>query len=347
VRGRKDQSNFIPGNLFDPENGGFGLTWMRKIALSTAAVFLLLALAEIFLRAVPPPAAALRHADKKAHCPDEFGTMVYCPDVRVVMNGEHFRFHLTTNSESERITGFEPVSGGREIWILGDSIITGYGIDDEKSAPFLVRERSGLRVRNLAVDGLGPAGTLQRFRQSLKIGRPLRAYYLFDYSEFADVAREAGFASSSSRRFIQRADAFFSRTSMLYCALRARPASSFVTAGSAPPIAPDHPAFGILRQILAAAREGDVDLVVILYAGGGLDGRPGLDQSYQDLVAQVVSQEKSTLLDLRSEFQSKAMQETLYIPGDGHPSEAGARIIAQGILADLSRRPLAGEAPWK
>lgn len=317
-----------------------------------AAVILLVASsgAEMLLRTLSPQAAMFRHADKKAHCPDDLGYMVYCPGVRVEMKGEHFQFHLTTNAEGERITSPAPSSSSEagEIWILGDSIITGYGINDEDSAPFLVAQRSGLRIRNLAVDGLGPAGTLHKFQNSLTSGRPLRAYYLFDYSEFADVARESGFTSSAFRRFIQRADAFLSRTSIFYCWLRARPASGLAVPGaSGIQIARDHPAFGILRELLqTAAREG-VDLTVIVYAGGGLDGRPGQDQSYQDLVAEAARQEKSTLLDLRSEFLSKAMQETLYIPGDGHPAAPGAKIIAEGILADLARRPVRSKKPWK
>jgi len=234
-----------------------------------------------------------------------------------------------------------------EIWMLGDSIVTGYGIDDEASAPYLIAGSVRGRVRNLAVDGLGLKGTTHRFRQNLVTKKPVRAYYLFDYSEFADDARESNVTSSGFRRFLLRADAVLSRQSMLYCVLRAVPAGG-MTLGPAPVIARDHPAFESFRSLSALARSSGVELVVILYAGGGLDGRPGTEQTYQDLVASTASVEKITVLDLRSSFLARSMQETLYIPGDGHPSEAGARIIAEAVVNDLRARPPSGqEALWK
>lgn len=313
---------------------------MRKFAALLALPLLI----ELCVRVLSPQDALSRQADKIAHCPDASGYMFYCPNVRIEYRGKR-AFKLTTNELGERITG--SASTGPEIWLLGDSIVSGFGLDDASSAPFLIAQ-SGVRVRNMAVDGLGPAGTLSRFQENLASGKPARAYYLFDFSEFEDVAREESFASSRTKRFFLSADTIVSRYSLFYCLLRsARTQPAPVHSAAASSVSPDHPAFTILRSLLHEAKKSGVEMAVIVYAGGGLDGRPGPDQSYQDLVAATALAEKTTVLDLRSEFIKRSMQETLYIPGDGHPSEAGARIIARAVLEDLKLRPLQREASWK
>lgn len=329
---------------------------MRKIALRAfLAVFAISLAAETMLRIRAPQQVLFYRADKQAHCPDASGFMMYCPNVRVQFNGDHFQFHLTTDERGERITSgreaaHAPEAAGPEIWMLGDSIVSGYGIDDEASAPYLIAQGARVRVRNLAVDGLGIQGTIHRFKERLSENRPVRAYYLFDYSEFADEARESRVTSSALRRFFMHVDTLASRLSMVYCALRAQrpgaaPAASESNLAS---VSRDHPAFGSFQRLAALARSEGVELVVIVYPGGGLDGRPGTEQTYQDLVAAVALLEKTDVLDLRSEFLARSMQETLYIPGDGHPGEAGARLIAEAVLKDIRVRPPAKRGNlWK
>lgn len=305
----------------------------RVILLSAAGILF----CEILLRILPPAGVLRRHTEKLSHCREE-GFLAFCPGVSMTVYGPHFSFRLTTNERGERITESAGKSDGRDVWLFGDSIMTGYGLDDEASAPFRIAA-AGYSVRNFAVDGLGVRGSRRRFEAALKTARPRRAYFLFDYSDFQDAERESR-ASSALLQTAWKLDRLLSH-SYLYCALFAsRPVNQ-----AAPETAPaqnleGHPALAEFRQFAALSRSAGVDFVLLVYAGGGLDGMPGPGQSYQDLVAGAARLEKIPVLDFRKRFLDRARTETLYIPGDGHPSRAGAALLADAILEDLKSRPL-------
>jgi hypothetical protein len=77
--------------------------------------------------------------------------------VRLEGRKETYAFDLTVNAQGHRLTSFSPVHADRTVYVMGDSVASGWINDDALSFPFLLQTRlPEWRIMNLAVPGYGP-----------------------------------------------------------------------------------------------------------------------------------------------------------------------------------------------
>lgn len=93
-----------------------------------------------------------------------------------------YDFRLTTDANGRRVTSFLPVADGRKVWVLGDSLASGWINSDETSFPFLLQARlPGYRVINRAVPGYGPTQAyLQLAHRSAEAEPPAYVFVAFE-----------------------------------------------------------------------------------------------------------------------------------------------------------------------
>ncbi len=85
--------------------------------------------------------------------------------------------HVTTDFVGRRMTGNTPGPNKKKnIVFLGCSFTFGFGVNNEDSYPYKVREKTGLNVYNYGISGTSPSVTL-------KILKDLKADYLKDISQ--------------------------------------------------------------------------------------------------------------------------------------------------------------------
>jgi hypothetical protein len=114
---------------------------------------------------------------------------------------EAYSFRLTIDAMGNRVTSFLPVPDGAKIWVLGDSIASGWINHDETSFPFLLQARlPGYRVINRAVPGYGPAQTyLQLAHQAAGETPPAYIFLAFEDFLFDRLVGTAGWIDALRR----------------------------------------------------------------------------------------------------------------------------------------------------
>ncbi len=336
---------------------------------AAAILSALVVLSEIAGRTLANPAVTYMLLDKQLHClePDGF-TIGLCPDVNLTLRHPRgFEYRISTNARGERRASellAPPVSSDRAAWVLGDSIAMGFGVHDRETFPYRLAAKHRLNVANLGVDGLGARAVLMRFRRALKQhekpglkskskSKPILALRIVHPSDFLDDERDERYARAPLRAALFRAHFRLARWSALYNWMRwfakyrhvkppeprkkvinpAKPPAS-TTAKRIRPRTADlkHPTFKYTEALIREARGAKIPLVFVIYpAWNGGTGLPRSD--YKDLrgLPAFIESRGGRLIDLAGAFRNASDPAALYIPGDGHPSAAAARVFLRKL----------------
>ncbi len=314
-----------------------------------------LCLAEILLRWPGHADVRFKLADKRLHCLDSGGRRVrLCPGARVdFVSPFGFAYTVTTDINGERTTYPDgtPPAEAPEIWIIGDSIAMGYGLDDRDTfAALLARRRSDLRVRNLGVDALGAGGTLAILLDGLErasrsgTNPPAHVFWIMHMSDFIDDPADEVLAASSARLALRRAHFFASRHSAVYNLLKhwseqgrlSQRANVYTERAEVP--AQSHPTLRHIAAAITLAREREIPLSFVFYPNvDHATGRTGSDYRLERFLTRFIQERGGTTIDTRPPFLA-ADRDDLYLPVDGHPAPEGAKIFAK-VLEPFFPRP--------
>lgn len=322
----------------------------RALALLGLAPFVFALLFELLLRAIAPDDLRFRMADRALHCLDEAGPFVFlCPDVHLeFQHPAGFAYDMRTDSSGARdpYDGRSPDGACGEIWLLGDSIMMGYGVrGGDAFASLLAQTLPDWRVRNLAVDSLGTAGILRALeresaRSSLaaesRIG-PRLFIWNFHASDFLDDARDRERINSSLKTTLFRAQFELAKLSWTYnwARLLVREGESPSLASSLAPEGeadPSDPVFAGIRAI--AARTGSLNAQLLFVVYPEIDretGRPATTLPRKLQAARVASEAGAAVLNLSDAFFAESARTDLYLPEDGHPARGAQAIFYREI----------------
>ncbi len=327
----------------------------RALGLLGLAPILFLFFFELLLRFVAPDDLRFRMADRALHCLDESGPFVFlCPDARLEFrHPAGFAYDVRTDSSGARdpSAGSEPPKDAcGDIWLLGDSIMMGYGVRGRDAfASLLATTLIDWRVRNLAVDSLGTAGILrslerERERRSAADAprvEPRLLIWNFHASDFLDDARDSERLKSTAKTALFRAQFGLAKLSWTYNWARL-----LVREGEAPGLASSaapegeadaaDPVFAGIRSIAARTQSLDAPLLFVIYPE--IDRRNGLPATTLPRklqAARIATEAGAVTLDLSAAFQAESARTDLYLPEDGHPGP-GAQAIFYREIAPIA-----------
>lgn len=325
----------------------------RALALLTLAPFVFLLLFELLLRAIAPDDLRFRMTDRALHCLDESGPFVFlCPNTDLeFQHPAGFTYDIRTDSSGARDPYYDspPEGEGRcgDIWLLGDSIMMGYGVRGADAFATLFADTlPDWRVRNLAVDSLGTAGILRSMQRenARRAGAPAASgfgprllIWNFHASDFLDDARDHARLNSSAKTALFRAQFTLARLSWTYNWLRllvregepAGLASSFEPEGEAD--ARD-PVFAGIQTIAREAHALNAPLLFVVYPEiDRITGRPAQTLPRKLQAAEVANAAGAAVLNLSAAFLAESARTDLYLPEDGHPAPGAQAIFYREI----------------
>ena len=321
------------------------MTLARRLTFLIAVAALVLLLVEALVRIFAWGTLEFRLAEKRLHCLEANGDIGLCPDQRIRFRHPlGFEYTVSTNQLGERVTNIDDRDApSQEVWIIGDSIAMGYGLDDERTAAAILARESGLAVRNLGVDALGAGAIARRLKARLSGAQspPALVAWPFHASDFQDDQDDA--SASAARRMLRQAIFLISRHSALANALRLMgeelglwgTPNRYVepNAPATPPVEPppDHPTYAHIAEIGTMLRERGVRFAFLLYPE--IDRTTGLASGSTPLknrAASVASESGALIIDLRARFAAYSDSD-LYLARDGHPSVAANRFFAEAL----------------
>lgn len=311
-----------------------------------------LAAAEFLLRWPGHRAVLFKLADKRLHCLDAEGFRIsLCPDRRIhFAHPFGFAYTITTDHRGERLvyTAEQPFPepGAPAVWLAGDSIAMGYGLDDgETCAARLARERPDLFVRNLGVDAVGAAGIRSILERELAAApaRPARVFWLVHMSDFIDDPGDIRIAGSARLRLLRRLHFTASRYSAVYNFLKHASErlrlsrERNVYADARPALPPDdHPTFVEIEKTINMAKNRKVPLFFVFYPNvDHAAGRIADEYALEEKLMRFIQDRDGRVIDTRPAFlQAQEAGADLFLPRDGHPAAAAHEIFAR----ELGRR---------
>lgn len=310
-----------------------------------------------------PVGVVYKISEKKVHCyhtPTE--SIRLCPSVRErLCHPLGFCFNLATDARGNRVVGVpeslipDPgmdnsplhsetrstvASRPSAVWVLGDSLSMGYGVDDEMSFPYLLSQRNFL-VRNLASDSLGATHTerilLHEWKESISdrspIGstsldrKPLAFVWVFSRSDFQDDTQ------SQSARYKFFLGKWLHSMNFLRAYLEqrklARDRNDYREYLAEEFQLPDrtHPTLMAIRRIADFARSQRVVPVVLLAPDWSpITGKPNLESSYFLAMKDYFRESGYSIIDTTEDFRGHG---DFYIPLDGHPNERAQEVFAR------------------
>ena len=98
---------------------------------------------------------------------------------------------------------------------------------------------------------------------------------------------------------------------------------------AAPPLS--HPTYRHTRRLIQEARGQGIALFFVFYPDFDLARGRFHDYAIQRAMMRFVRENGGAAVDLREAFRKRAKPERLYIPGDGHPSAAAARVFLEEL----------------
>lgn len=322
----------------------------RALALLAIAPFVFLFLFELLLRGVAPEDLRFRMADRALHCLDEAGPFVFlCPDMELeFQHPAGFAYDIRTDSSGARDPYEGRTSAGAcgEIWLLGDSIMMGYGVrGGDAFATLLAQTLPDWRVRNLAVDSLGTAGILRslererarRSTASVNEAGPRLLIWNFHASDFIDDARDAARLNAPLQTTLFRAQFALAKVSWTYNWARL-----LVREGEAPGLASSmapegeadagDPVFAGIKNIVDQAQALNAPLLFVIYPEiDRASGQPASSLPRKLQAARVAGAAGAVTLDLSAAFQAESARTDLYLPQDGHPARGAQTIFYREI----------------
>lgn len=352
---------------------GFWSRLFRSVAALAALAMVTAGSLEIYFRIRPTAEIQFKWNEKRVHCLERDLPLVgLCPDVRLRLNHPAgFAFTISTNHEGERWVPAPrdsdrklnrrpqeaspgnpgdtmPAGKKDQLWILGDSIAMGYGIDDGETVAARIANNSSMEVHNLGVDGLGAVGIKHRLRVALDrydtdgSTGTIHAVWIFHPSDFVDDPRDLSRIGSPLKGGLFRLHFFLSKESYLYNALRSlmekmrlQQRDNSYNVSAIPLPAADHPTYRAMEETIKLARSRKVDLILLIYPD--LDrttGKPEASSPVKSAVHQFFKERGIPVIDMFGTFRSPS-GDVLYLPDDGHPTGAGANLMAKAVLAFL------------
>ena len=92
---------------------------------------------------------------------------------------------ITINPNSTRKTSNTKISSSKKMIVLGDSVIFGYGLNDEDSMFWILQEKlPEIEIQNFAVSGYGMLQNMIRFRKEFKNTNLKASIILIGYGEY-------------------------------------------------------------------------------------------------------------------------------------------------------------------
>ncbi|MCB1192694.1 MAG: SGNH/GDSL hydrolase family protein [Leptospiraceae bacterium] len=297
----------------------------------------------MILRILPSRDLLYRHVEKQNHClhSDKI-LVVLCENTKERLDHpEGFSFWVTTNSLGERIT--PNIKSEQEIWVIGDSISMGYGIDDQKSFPYLLSLESGWKVRNLAVDSLGSAGIYQILSEKLKSSKkPNIIFWIFSPSDFVDDPRWLKLKTNLVYRaiFVTQFIAgkyLYSVNFGKYILEKLKFSYKVNDYKNSSHNLPEtnHITFEYINKTIWLAKQNQIPIYILLYPDRNLTlANAKTNKTLTDRVADWIQTNGGNSIDLEKAFQDS--NTNYYLP-EGHPNEKAALLFTQFALEIIKR----------
>jgi len=187
---------------------------MKKVVLAAVPVTVILLFAELGVRSLyyqqhapyssglahllhrlrslkVPPEATTKHVYQKPFFrPDPVTGYSHVPgvhEISLVGKSGTLNFRAVIDADGYRTTSPRPEAhaGQPEVWIFGCSFTWGFGLNNEKSFPWLVQtELPEFCVRNLAGHGFGDVQALLQLQHAIAQGKKLPVAAVFSYNPF-------------------------------------------------------------------------------------------------------------------------------------------------------------------
>jgi len=308
------------------------------ILILSAGVFLL---ADAILRILPseslPVHWGYKIEEKKIHCWHwETKTIRLCPDVQAeLLHPLGYRFRIATNDRGERITLIQNgLYKNSEIWVIGDSLSMGYGVNDEESFPYLLSQM-GFSVRNLASDSLGAADIfrileyeLQNLETKENFSYPLAVFWIFSRSDFLDDRKKKSYFKFILGKISPVFNILRAELERAQLARDANDYKEYWREEYHPP-EPDHPTLVSIRALQEICQEKGIRAIVLLVP----DWNPILDRAvleteYFQFIRNFFQDSRYELIDFTEAYRRRS-GEILWIPNDGHPNASAHRLFAE------------------
>lgn len=329
--------------------------WPALVVIAAAfAAFVVLAFlaVEFALRRSDEVELQFYRQQRLLHCLDHQDQIIsLCPNQdRRLTHPDGFQFHIRTNDSGEREVydhGTPPASACGEVWLIGDSIMMGYGVDQaDHFAALLAATFPERRVRNLAVDSLGASAIGRRLSGELqRRSAPSAVIWNFHASDYLDDPAEAERLDDNGFRPLFQLAFWLQRQSALLLWLRlqlAPPQENQLALpeneddSPAPQIEPSHPTLQAVAGVAAEMQRRQIPFFFLIYPE--IDRRRGLpaaESALKESAAAVAVAGGAREIDLHLDFQSDDAPSRLYIPVDGHPSAAAQLLFLRGVAGEL------------
>ncbi|MBI3818910.1 MAG: SGNH/GDSL hydrolase family protein [Planctomycetes bacterium] len=263
---------------------------------------------------------------------------VYAQKVIVRHVTEDFNVEIRISSEGER--GEDDSAGSKRerarIWLLGDSLAFGWGVDGRDGVASVLEDTTPFIVRNLAVSGYGTDQEYLRFKREARSARPRAVVVIFCNNDIEEVLSPTMYGKSKPLLQIENGrlavaslpgeQTLPERASFLYRSIRKR----ILDARAVPPSAEDV-ARGkklilmIYREMARIASEIESPLVVV-HAGA-------------DWIGEGLAAEKNIyVLDVAPALASAAADGPVVFAHDPHWNERGHRAVGNAIAELLNSR---------
>ncbi|MBX7057524.1 MAG: SGNH/GDSL hydrolase family protein [Leptospirales bacterium] len=325
---------------------------LRGPALITlAGTLLLLALGETAARLSSEPELLFQRRQRQLHYYDtKIRAVLLRPLQNIALyNPDGFSFTVVTDARGERDAYWprfpSPAGDTPEIWLIGDSIMMGYGVDQRDHFAALLADTIGdYRIRNLAVDSLGARSIYRLLQRELELSptTPQLVVWNFHASDFLDDPRDlvqTQSARSSWRAWLIYEAQHYSAL-LLWLRLQLAPPEENQLAAyeEEQKVADAHPTLLAIDQICALLRRRGAPLLFFTYPE--IDRRSGLPGDGGVLKRQAserAAQGGAVILDLQAAFQQYGDGKSLYLPVDGHPSAAAQTLMLLHVGPEIRR----------
>ncbi len=320
-----------------------------------AAVIIFTVAAEIILRIQMSDSLRYKILDKKLHTLlDDNITVALSSNVDLELPFKHSDgYRITTNKYGERIVpgSINEQQADKHIWIIGDSIAMGFGLNDSQTAAANLAQLGHWNISNLAVDSLGARGILKLLKNKLNRSnyRPDIVFWIFHPSDFIDDERDSLLEHSWIRRQTRRIHFTAARISFLYNFIKielekhrlSSRTNRYERVVQVPP--EDSPTFQYTKKIIDLSRSKNIPLYIILYPDRDSTGIfPGpLSPAVESFHLFLRNNNTDTVL--MTEVFKNNRDHSLYLPGDGHPSENASALFASSMYNIVIHQSSTGE----
>lgn len=301
------------------------------------------------------PKILARMAEKKAHrvaSPEPFVRLE--PGVHLTLENQAGKpFLITTDRKGLRIVpGNEREkkcsASIEEIWLMGDSIAMGYGLDDNRTPGYYLHRTTGCPVKVVAVDGNGALALENDLDRMIKeSNHPDRivARWIFHPSDFIDDPVYLNLKGNRVKILLRRIHFALGKTFAGYWLVldllrsgRNDP-NGLVHHREEAMVPSNHPTLQAAYRMGKLASRRGLDFAVIFYPDGDVSDQPAPLDSLKKQTMESFESSGLRVFNISEAFFNYKGTEKLYQKGDGHPSEAGAMILGAETARKIGKKP--------